>query len=142
MPFEKLDNHIVNDGRALNVPIYLSEGGEGMTDKTIGLMHAVDIIGGNLNHLEGGLGGLALTIANLSTAPKYEPETEVLTIADGYSTSSVKVDGLNTHISVYNVGEWDVDTALFEEMVREWANYESPQAHTTSPKGTRESEDS
>jgi hypothetical protein len=123
--FERLE-HTVYGGERCPVPIYIHSI-EGLTEDSKAVLHAVDIIGGNLHMFEGGLTEVAAKIGAVISQPEYD-ETKGFIIPDEFSSSSVQINGLNTRVSVDSLGVWDVDTALIADMVQQWVTYDSGSA--------------
>lgn len=117
--FETL-HHTVYGGEEKEVPLYV-DSREGLTEESRTLLHAVNIIGGNLDLFENGIKGLSERIDRIASGEYYPDPDKGIIISDKHSASSLSIDGLNTRVSVSNVGAWDIDTALIADMVREWS---------------------
>jgi hypothetical protein len=120
--FENL-KHLTHTGEYISLPLYLDEV-EGLTNKSKVLLHIAKIIGDNVDDFDNGIQEIAERINEIATGEVYEPEDAIL-ISDQYSTNSVTIDGLNTHVSVNGVGVFDVDTAAVADMLNIWAENSS-----------------
>ena len=121
--FEALD-HTVYSGKRTRVPVYV-DAREGLTEDSQVLLHAADIIGGNINLFKDGIRELEKRINVMTSDTSHNPDPERgIIISDQDSTSSVSIGSLYTRVTVNDIGVWEVETPLVTDMIREWTKME------------------
>jgi hypothetical protein len=116
--FEKIIEHTVYDGRRMSVPL-LVDTRLGLDETSNTLLHAANIIGGNLEHLEGGLRGFLGRVATV----KDDSDEQGIILEDSNGAGSLNVMPHSTRVDVSQVGSWDVPTTTLHDMIEAWAQF-------------------
>lgn len=119
--FEAL-KHTVFGGEQHKVPLYVKLR-EGLTNESNALLHAADIVGGNL-HLFGGQVKNLAVVANYLVSDENDAPQEAVIISDSDGAGSISVDQQNTTVSIQGIGNWTIESNLFATMIQQWADYE------------------
>lgn len=121
--FERLEHHLPDAG-VQHIPLYLDEARD-ITDISRILLRSAEIIGGQLGRLS--LSELVDQVGAVIASPDAK---KGLIIEDEDGMGSVSVTPETTRISIRKVGEGEVSSTLFFDMLYTWASYNGPESQS------------
>jgi len=118
--FERL-SHVVYGGAAIDLPL-LVHPEFGLSDDSVALLHAADIIGGNPTAYGNNLGKL---LEEIGTVMIHQTDHDGLIIEDELGAGSISVGREETTVTIEGIGVlFTLKTTLLFDMVYAWTHEE------------------